>query len=132
MHHPPKNKTALIRVISKSNLMRNKATVCGVKTTLLLFLGNIWEFVSHVVCHCSYPNSQPRDSQPGFRSVPVKISFRTTHSPVCSNSKRFEICAPASSHSRALCGSPLMRTGYKPSQLRKSPPSTSFYLPIGR
>lgn len=76
--------------------------------------------------------SAPEIPGPGFRSVPVKISFRTTRSPVCSNSKRFEICAPASSHSRALCGSPLMQTGYKPSQLRKSPPSTSFYLPIGR
>lgn len=32
----------------------------------------------------------------------------------------------------ALCGFPLMQTGYKLSQLRKSPPSSSFYLPIGR
>lgn len=87
---------------------------------------------SHVVCHCSYPNSPLRESQPGFRSASVKMSFRTTRSPACSNSKRFEICAPTSSHSRALCSSPLMQTGYKLSQLRKSPPSTSFYLPIGR
>lgn len=95
------------------------------------FLG-IFSEDSPVVCHCSYPDSRLRDSQPGFSSASVKMSFRTTRSPVCSNSKRFEICAPTSSHSRALCGSPLMQTGYKLSQLRKSPPSTSFYLPIGR
>lgn len=46
--------------------------------------------------------TQLGDSQPGFKSASVKMSFRTTHSPVCSNSKRFEICAPTSSHSRSF------------------------------
>lgn len=138
-HHPPKKKTALIRVVSRNQHNEKQGyTARSVSHKPCQHLHFCFFGIfriggdSHVVCHCSCSNSQLRDSQPGCRSASVKMSFRTTRSPVCSNSKQFEICAPASSHSRALYDSPLMQTGYKLSQLRKSPPSSSFYLPIGR
>lgn len=69
---------------------------------------------------------------PSFRSVPMKTSFRTTRSASHFNSKQFEMCAPALSHSRALCKSSPYTDWLQAVSIEEIPPSTSFYLPIGR
>lgn len=69
---------------------------------------------------------------PSFRSVSVKTSFRTTCSAAHFNSKRFEMCAPTLSHSRPLCKSSPYTDWLQAVSIEEIPPSTSFYLPIGR
>lgn len=69
---------------------------------------------------------------PSFRSVSVKTSFRTTCSAAYFNSKQFEMCAPTLSHSRALCKSSPYTDWLQAVSIEEIPPSTSFYLPIGR
>lgn len=69
---------------------------------------------------------------PSFRSVLMKTSFRTTRSASHFNSKQFEMCAPALSHSRALCKSSPYTDWLQAVSIEEIPPSTSFYLPIGR
>lgn len=62
----------------------------------------------------------------------MKTSFRTTRSALHFNSKQFEMCAPALSHSRALCKSSPYTDWLQAVSIEEIPPSTSFYLPIGR
>lgn len=112
----------------------NKMTFSqAASASLLWFLGNMQDWrrfscrVSVVLCKLSAHIPSQVSNQPLWKCpleqlthqcVPIQSDLKSVLQPPLAP----ELCA----------ASPLMQTGYKLSQLRKSPPSTSFYLPIGR
>lgn len=88
----------------------------------------------HIACHCSFLDAFFSSPEiPSFRSVPVKKHpLEQLAQQARSNSKPFEMCAPTLSHSRALCKSSAYADRLQAVSIEEIPPSTSFYLPIGR